>query len=247
MLWNLIWSTGKPPYFIFISTSSLWVLAVGQFLSVLLFFLSYPPRLFVIKRNYLCSGAAGLLLGRGHLVQPFKKIQFLDGANISICARAAVSHSSVQYSIDYTSNHSLLSEGTWWRRRFQTWTRHRGLCGSRTVKRPEGLWPLKFPPGLRDGVRASPGANHADRFWAAPLSLVWKSALLPRQQRERLFKRNILSFSLIHCSWRFGTLLLNCSCYGDQRLYQQPFQRRSPCISRASSKPPTTTSSSASF
>lgn len=106
-------------------------------------------------------------------------------------------------------------------------------------KETRGLWPLRFPPGLRDGVRASLGANHADRFWAAPRSAVWKSALLPRQQREWLFKRNILSFSLIHCSWRFGTLLLNCSCYGYQHLYQQPFQRLSPCISRASSPPST--------
>lgn len=31
-----------------------------------------------------------------------------------------------------------------------------------------GPWPLRFPPGLHDGVRASLGANHADRFWAAP-------------------------------------------------------------------------------
>lgn len=44
--------------------------------------------------------------------------------------------------------------------------------GLKVVKRPEGFWPLKFPPGLRDGVRASPGANHADRFWAASRLLV---------------------------------------------------------------------------
>lgn len=36
--------------------------------------------------------------------------------------------------------------------------------GCKETRRP---WPLKFPPGLGDGVRASPGANHADRFWAA--------------------------------------------------------------------------------
>ncbi|MEQ2179803.1 hypothetical protein GOODEAATRI_028893 [Goodea atripinnis] len=39
---------------------------------------------------------------------------------------------------------------------------------------------------------------------------------------KRLFKRNILSFSLIHCSWRIRTLLLNSSFYGYQRLYRQP-------------------------
>ncbi len=118
----------------------------------------------------------------------------------------------------------------------QICTRHRVLW-LEDCKETRGLWPLRFPPGLHDGVRASLGANHADRFWAAPRSAVWKSVLLPRQQRERLFKRNILSFSLIHCSWRFGTLLLNCSCYGYQHLHQQPFQRLSPCISRASSPP----------
>lgn len=57
-------------------------------------------------------------------------------------------------------------------------------------------------------------------------------------KREWLFKRNILSFSLIHCSWRFTTLLLNCSCYGYQHLYQQPFQRLLPCIFPSPPSPP---------
>lgn len=105
-------------------------------------------------------------------------------------------------------------------------------------KGTRGLWPLGFPPCLRDGLPASPGANHADRFWAALRSPVWKLAPLPRQQRGRLFRRNILSFSLIHCSWRFGSLLLNCSCHSYPHLYQQQFQRHSPCISRAPPPPP---------
>lgn len=35
-------------------------------------------------------------------------------------------------------------------------------------KETRGPCTLRFQPGLRDGVRASLGANHPDRFWAAP-------------------------------------------------------------------------------
>lgn len=147
----------------------------------------------------------------------------------------------VHNSMDYCSNHSVLCGGGLLRRGKGCWVTYVpviGFCGWEDCKGTRGLWPLRFPPGLHDGVWASPGANHTDRFWAAPLSAVWKSALLPRQQREKLFKRNILSFSLIHCSWRFGTLLLNCSCYGYQHLYQQPFQRLWSYTLHIQSQPP---------
>lgn len=70
-------------------------------------------------------------------------------------------------------------------------------------------------------------------------------ALLLYENRHRylgnrgngFFKKNILSFSLIHCSWRFGALLLNCSFYGYRHLHQQPFRRLSPRISIANPPP----------
>lgn len=139
---------------------------------------------------------------------------------------SAIVHTTVWITLSCLRGGVLLRRGKGSRVKYHHRVLWLGDC-----KETRGLWPLRFPLGFRDGVWASPGANHADRFWAAPRSAVWKSALLPRQQREWLFKRNILSFSLIHCSWRFTTLLLNCSCYGYQHLYQQPFQSLSPCIS----------------
>lgn len=70
-------------------------------------------------------------------------------------------------------------------------------------------------------------------------------ALLLYENRQRylgnrgngFFKKNILSFSLIHCSWRFGALLLNCSFYGYRHLHQQPFRRLSPRITIANPPP----------
>lgn len=144
---------------------------------------------------------------------------------------------TVHKSMDYSSNRSLTSARRWRSveggEPSQICTRV-VFCGRRAVKRPEGC-------GLSGFRQLS--VMECELLWVQitltdsgpPLrSPVWKLAVLPRQQRERLFKRNILSFSLIHCSWRFGTLLLNCSCYGYQHLYQQPLERRSPCISRAS-------------
>lgn len=49
---------------------------------------------------------------------------------------------------------------------------------------------------------------------------------------EWLLEKNILSFSLIRCSWRFRALLLNCSFYGYRHLHQKLFQRVWPCVSR---------------
>lgn len=143
---------------------------------------------------------------------------------------SAVVHNSMDYSsifLPYERRRRRLSVMKGKGESGQIWIRHRVLW-LEVCKATRGMWALRFQPGLLDGVWASMGANHADSFWAAPHSPVWKLVLLPRQRRERLFKRNILSFSLIHCSWRFGTLLLNCSCYGYQHLYQQPFWRLSP-------------------
>lgn len=159
------------------------------------------------------------------------EIHFLAHADV-VSANASVSHSSEQYGLPHIINLFCLRAGGGLLRKRkgelgQICVRHRVLW-LEDCEETRGLWPLRFPQGLHDGLRASLGANHADRFWAAPHSAVWKSVLLPRQQRERLFKRNILSFSLIHCSWRFRTLLLNCSCYSYQHLYQQ----LSACIQR---------------
>lgn len=74
------------------------------------------------------------------------------------------------------------------------------------------------------GAPASPGANHTDSFWAAfALPLYENRRRYLGNRGNGFFKENILSFSLIHCSWRFGALLLNCSFYGYRHLHQQPF------------------------
>lgn len=52
---------------------------------------------------------------------------------------------------------------------------------------------------------------------------------------EWLLEKNILSFSLIRCSWRFRALLLKCSFYGYRHLHQKLLERFSPCISRPTS------------
>lgn len=114
------------------------------------------------------------------------------------------------------------------------------LCGLRSAERGEGC-------GLSNFFQVS--MMECKLLWVQitltdsgpPCARLYENRCCYLGNREeRLFKRNILSFSLIHCSWRFRTLLLNCSCYGYQHLYQQPFVRLSPCITRAS--PPTSTS-----
>lgn len=105
---------------------------------------------------------------QGHLLQ--LKFSFWHRVISSVpVLLSAIVHNNMDY--------SFLSE---WRREAckkekgelgQICTRHRALW-LEDCKETGGLWPLRFPPGLHDGVRASLGANHADRFWAAPRSAV---------------------------------------------------------------------------
>lgn len=99
----------------------------------------------------------------------------------------------------------------------------RASCGFKACKETRGFLASQVSSRSPWWSASFSGCKSRWQILGAPHRLVWKSALLPRQQRERLFKRNILSFSLIRCSWRIGTLLLNCCCYGYQRLHQQPF------------------------
>lgn len=59
----------------------------------------------------------------------------------------------------------------------------------------------------------------------APCLAIWKSCTVTlATEGERLFKREHLVISFNPLQLEIGTLLLNCSCYGYQRLYRQPFQ-----------------------
>lgn len=71
-----------------------------------------------------------------------------------------------------------------------------------------------------------------------PRALPYENRLCYLGNGEWLLEKNILSFTLIQCSWRFRALLLNCSFYGYRHLHQKLFQRFSPCISRPTSPLP---------
>lgn len=59
----------------------------------------------------------------------------------------------------------------------------------------------------------------------APCLAIWKSCTVTlATEGERLFKREHLVISFNPLQLEIGTLLLNCSCYGYQRSYRQPFQ-----------------------
>lgn len=147
---------------------------------------------------------------------------FLCCACIYVCASTPVSHSS-----HYTFNHPVLTQKLCRRRRVGKGESepeyHRVLCGCEDRKENQRV--------------SASWVSSRSGWWSASFSgcksrwqILGRLAFACMKIRavalatggERLFKRNILSFSLIHCSWRIRTLLLNSSFYGYQRLYRQP-------------------------